>query len=66
MSTGKTKKDTRLQNLNTRSDEFRPLNQGPSPRISSSSLSTSCRLSIRKMDPSSASKEESSPSRLRS
>ncbi|PKA62599.1 hypothetical protein AXF42_Ash012186 [Apostasia shenzhenica] len=31
MSIGKTKKDTRLQNLNTWSDEFRPLNQGPSP-----------------------------------
>ncbi|PKA62373.1 hypothetical protein AXF42_Ash009258 [Apostasia shenzhenica] len=31
MSTGKTKKDTRLQNLNTRPDEFRPLNQGSSP-----------------------------------
>ncbi|PKA45595.1 hypothetical protein AXF42_Ash010934 [Apostasia shenzhenica] len=30
MSIGKTKKDTRLQNLNTRPDEFRPLNQDPS------------------------------------
>ncbi|PKA58508.1 hypothetical protein AXF42_Ash008795 [Apostasia shenzhenica] len=30
MSTGKTKKDTRLQNLNTWFDEFRPLNQGSS------------------------------------
>ncbi|PKA54611.1 hypothetical protein AXF42_Ash000446 [Apostasia shenzhenica] len=30
MSTGKTKKDTRLQNLNTWSDKFKPLNQGSS------------------------------------
>ncbi|PKA64858.1 hypothetical protein AXF42_Ash011460 [Apostasia shenzhenica] len=66
MRTGKAKKDIRLQNLNTWSDEFRPLNQGPSSSRSPPPWVLLCRLSTLKKDPSSATEGEDSLIRLRS